>query len=296
MSHTDILLSELLKCHLDGIPLDLAGKLLPFRTHLHPSLLMHIHLHAKAQKHYRHEGSASKEVRIKKSNLFALIESLASAVRQLKRKKTDTEWGVYYSFTNYSGDSFTQKGEILGQFLKRTESRTLWDLGANSGEFTLLAAKMGIDCIAFDIDPVATDTLYRRVKQEKITHILPLIMDLTNPTPSIGWNNEERMSFGQRPHPDTILALALIHHLAISNNLPLGKIAGFLAHLCKNLVIEFVPKSDSQVQKLLASRKDLFPGYTEANFEKEFSAFFTIIAKERIRDSERTLYLMNKKG
>jgi hypothetical protein len=102
------------------------------------------------------------------------------------------------------------------------------------------------------------------------------------------------MSFGERPHPDTILALALIHHLAISNNLPFARVAEFLSGLCQNLVIEFVPKTDSQVKKLLESRRDVFTAYDEDNFEREFSMFFTIIAKERIYDSERVLFLMKK--
>ncbi|MCX6245739.1 MAG: SAM-dependent methyltransferase [Bacteroidetes bacterium] len=294
MSYTDIRLNQLLKIHLDGIPLDLAGRLLPFKTRLRFSLLMHIHLHAKARKKYEHKGSASKTVRIKRSNLFALIDVLISAVKKLEPGKRDTEWGKYYSFTNYSDSSFSHKRELLEGFLKQTGTRTLWDLGANSGEFTQVAAQSGIDCIAFDIDPVAVETYYNHIKQEKITNVLPLIMDLTNPSPSTGWNNEERLSFSQRPRPDTILALALVHHLAISNNLPLARIAEFLSGLCQNLIIEFVPKTDSQVRKLLESRKDVFPGYDEENFGKEFSAFFTIIAKERIRDSERILYLMKK--
>jgi hypothetical protein len=103
------------------------------------------------------------------------------------------------------------------------------------------------------------------------------------------------MSFGQRPHPDTILALALVHHLAISNNLPLRNIAEFFSTLCENLIIEFVPKTDSQVMKLLESRADIFTGYDEENFRKEFSVFFTIIVSEKIRESERVLFRMERK-
>ena len=294
MRFTDIRLNLLLKCYLDGIPLDLASRLLPFKTKLRFPLLMHIHLHAKAQKKYGNKGSASGNVRISKSNLIALIDSLNGLVKKQVIKEKETEWGNYYSFTNYSAGAFDHKKEIIARFLKNTDTRTLWDLGSNTGEFTQIASQSGIGCIAFDIDPMAIETYYNHIKQEKISNVLPLIMDLTNPSPSTGWNNEERMSFSQRPRPDTILALGLIHHLAISNNLPFAKVAEFLSELCQNLVIEFVPKTDSQVKKLLESRKDVFPGYDEENLEKEFSVFFTIIAKERIRDSERVLYLMKK--
>jgi 23S rRNA U2552 (ribose-2'-O)-methylase RlmE/FtsJ len=294
MSCTDIRLNQLLKCYLDGIPLDLASRLLPFKTKLRFSLLMHIHLHAKAQKKYGGKGSASKNIQIKKSNLIALTDSLIAVVKKQLLKKQDTEWGKYYTFTNYSASAFHHKKEIIAGFLKNANTRTLWDLGANTGEFTQVASKSGINCIAFDIDPMAIETYYNNIKQEKITNVLPLIMDLTNPTPPTGWNNKERMSFSERPHPDTILALALIHHLAIPNNLPLKRVAEFLSELCQHLVIEFVPKADSQVKKLLESRRDVFTGYNEENFEKEFSKFFTIIARERIRDSVRVLYLMKK--
>jgi len=294
MSFTDIRLNQLLKCFLDGIPLDLASRLLPFKTKLRFPLLMHIHLHAKAQKKYEHKGSASGNIQIKRSNLIALTDSLIAVVNKQVHKKQDTEWGKYYTFTNYSDGAFNHKKEVIAGFLKNTDTRTLWDLGANTGEFTQVASQSGIDCIAFDFDPLAIETYYNHLKQEKITNVLPLIMDLTNPTPSIGWSGEERMSFSERPHPDTILALALIHHLAIPNNLPLKRVAEFLSELCQHLVIEFVPKTDSQVKKLLESRRDVFTGYNEENFEKEFSVFFTIIARERIRDSVRVLYLMKK--
>lgn len=294
MSYTDIRLNQLLKCYIDGIPLDLASKLLPYKTKLKLSLLMHIHLHARTQKKYENKGVAAKNVYIKKSNLIALIESLILLVKKLHHKKLSTEWGAYYTFTNYTDNSFQHKKEIIAAFLNKTETLTLWDLGANTGEFTQVAADMGIGCTAFDIDPVAIDTYYNFLKQKKITNVLPLIMDLTNPSPAIGWSNKERMSFAQRPHPNTILALALIHHLAISNNVPLYRIAKFLSELCDNLIIEFVPRSDSKVKKLLESRKDVFSGYTKDEFEREFSIFFSIIAKENIRESERILYLMKR--
>jgi hypothetical protein len=120
-------------------------------------------------------------------------------------------------------------------------------------------------------------------------------MDLTNPSPSIGWNSEERMGFKKRPLPEVVIALALIHHLAISNNLPFYKIAGFLSDLSENLIIEFVPKSDSQVKKLLESRKDIFGDYDEESFVKEFGAFYSIVAKEKVVDSERTVFWMKRK-
>jgi hypothetical protein len=118
---------------------------------------------------------------------------------------------------------------------------------------------------------------------------------LTNPSPSLGWGSQERMSLLQRGPADLVLALALIHHLAISNNVPLDRIAAFFSRLCNSLIIEFVSKEDSQVQKLLSSREDIFPDYTQQVFESEFARYFMIQRSVKIRDSGRILYLMKSK-
>jgi hypothetical protein len=146
--------------------------------------------------------------------------------------------------------------------------------------------------ISFDIDPAAVEQNYRQVRSEKHERLLPLLLDLTNPSPAIGWANRERDAFGDRGPADMVLALAVIHHLAISNNVPLLQVADFLAETGKWLVIEFVPKSDSQVKKLLASREDIFPGYTRQGFESAFTSRFRIHEAVNVNESERVLYWM----
>ena len=121
------------------------------------------------------------------------------------------------------------------------------------------------------------------------------MLDLLNPSPKIGWANSERMDLIDRGNPDMLVALTLIHHLAIAQNLPLGMIADFFRKICQWAVVEFIPKSDHKVALLLANRKDIFPGYTQQNFEAEFSRDFEIQLAQRIMDSERTLYLMRAK-
>lgn len=127
------------------------------------------------------------------------------------------------------------------------------------------------------------------------SNLLPLLVDLTNPSPGIGWQNKERIPVFERGLADTVLVLALIHHLAITNNVPLDKIAEFLKDICKSLIIEFVPKNDVQVQGLLSTREDIFSGYTQQAFEDKFSIYFTIAEVKKIKDSRRILYLMLKK-
>jgi hypothetical protein len=131
-----------------------------------------------------------------------------------------------------------------------------------------------------------------QAKKEK--NLLPLCLDLTNPSPSLGWAHEERLSIIDRGPVDMVFALALIHHLAISNNLPFDSIASFLHRLCRHLVIEFVRKEDSQVQRLLRNREDIFFHYTEEDFEAAFLAYFSILRKKRISETDRVLYLMRR--
>ena len=150
--------------------------------------------------------------------------------------------------------------------------------------------------MSFDFDPMAVEQNYRICKKSNVSNLLPLVMDLANPSPAIGWNNVERQSLLDRGPADLAMALALIHHLAISNNVPLPSLAQFFASLCNWLIIEFVPKEDSQVQRMLSTREDIFSDYMPDVFEDEFARLFEIVEKQAIKDSNRTLYLMKKRS
>lgn len=295
-SYRDIRLNQLLRVYIDGIPLDLASELLPWKTNLRPGLFFHVHVHAKSQKHYAKKsvpGSRRKNVR--KFAMLGLLDSLKGAVSSLKMSTDNTEWADYYDdMANYSDSAMKRKKELVLGFLERTKPGSAWDLGANDGMFSRLADDKGIFTVSLDIDPIAVEKNYLRVREVKEKNILPLIADLANPSPAIGWANEERMSLVERGPADLAMALALIHHLAISNNLPFANIADFMVKICRFLIIEFVPKEDEQVQKLLRSRDDIFPGYKKDVFENDFQKYFTILDSREIGDSKRTLYLMEK--
>lgn len=293
MAHTDIRLNQLLRIYMDGIPLDLASRLLPKKTYLDFSLLSHIHLHAKSQTRY-----ADRQVKIKTSNmgmskfqLGALIENLYQSVKKLELKKTSTEWGDYYNFTNYDKQAMFDKARIVEKLLRKIKPKTVWDLGANDGYFSRIASGTSRSVVSFDIDPVAVEKNYLKVKENKEKNILPILMDLNNPSADYGFLNEERTSFMKRSSPDCVMALALIHHLAIGSNIPMEKIAEFFRKITTNLIIEFVPKKDSQVKKLLASREDIFDDYSEENFEKIFSEKFKLVSKSKVKNSLRMIYL-----
>jgi len=202
----------------------------------------------------------------------------------------------YYTASSghYSGAAVEHKKLVVSQFLQRLQPATAWDLGANTGEFSRLAADMGACTIAFDIDPAAVEINYLKVKENSEDNLLPLLMDFTNPSPSLGWHNRERQSLLERAPADVVMALALIHHLAISNNVPLALLANYLRDLGRWLIIEWVPKDDPQVQKLLASRLDIFSGYHIAGFEAAFGDYFKIHDKVLLKESPRVLYLMEK--
>lgn len=296
MATRDVRLGQLLRIYLDGIPLDLASRLLPARTRWSPGLLSHIHLHAAAQKKFADisVAEARRGRTMSREALLGLIESLRNTVRKLEWRPAGTEWGQYYGNTNYTDVAFEHKKQLVAEWAKRATPRLVWDLGANTGVFARQVAGPETYVVAWDIDPAAVEQNWRQVQQEKEQNILPLILDLTNPSPAIGWDHRERESFAQRGPVDLVLALALIHHLAISNNLPFERIAEALAHWGNWLIIEFVPKGDSQVQKLLRSRADIFSDYTQASFEAAFGRYFEIVESRQLQDSERFLYLMKK--
>lgn len=298
MSLADVRLNQLMRVYIDGIPLDLASRLLPFSSRFNFGLLTHIHLHARAQAQYSDAAvkeSAQGGRRMSRQALQELIENLEGTLRKLEWKPVGTEWGEYYSITNYTDAAFAHKKEIISGWVERVGPSLVWDVGANNGVFTRLASEQGIAAIAFDIDAAAVEQNYRQVKTARETNLLPLLQDLTNPSPALGWHARERDAFLERAPADMVFALAVIHHLAISNNVPLPLLADFFHDMGKWLVIEFVPKSDSQVQKLLASRLDIFDHYTLEDFEQAFGARFTIHEKVNVRESERYLYLMERR-
>jgi len=294
MSYKDIRLGQLLGLHIDGLPLDLTACLLPLRTRLRFSLLSHIHLHARSQKHFADKSVDVKQRHMSRYALLGILNSLESTVKKLKWQPGGTEWAEYYQDTNYTPQAFEHKKAIVAGFLDRIRPATVWDLGANVGIFSRLASDRGIPTVSFDVDPAAVEKHYLDCIARGDANILPLVIDLTNPSPGIGWEHKERMSFKERGPADAVLALALVHHLAISNNLPFSRIAGFLSDISHWLIVEFIPKTDSQVQRLLATREDIFLDYTRQAFEQEFSRYFAIDDSADIQESQRTLYLMRR--
>ena len=298
MSRRDIRLSRLLRADPDGVPLDLASLLLPWRTRLNLGLMSHVHLHARAQNRYAADdqaASTASAVRIDRKRLIGLVGNLRATVAGLRWKPANTEWSDYADNTSYVDAATTSKATIVSELLATTGARTVWDLGANTGRYSRIAAAGDRSVLAFDIDPAAAERNYRQLRQEQRSDILPLVMDLANPSPGVGWASGERRSLIERANADALLALALIHHLAISRNVPLWMLVDVFADLAEWAIVEFVPKEDPMVRHLLATREDVFPDYTLERFRAAAASRFAIVAERPIEESPRTLLLLRRR-
>jgi ribosomal protein L11 methylase PrmA len=300
MAGTDARLGRLHRIHIDGVPLDLAARLLPITARLRPGLAFHLFLH---QRFVRGAGDTTvdrnarraRAARVTESGLLGLFESLESTVSSLRWRRGRTEWGDYYLRTNYSDTAMAHKERIVSEHLERTRPGSVWDLGANVGRFARLASERGIPTVAFDVDDVAVEEGFQETRRRGDERTLHLVQDLTNPSGALGWAHTERASLAERGPADCVLALGLIHHLAIGSNLPLARIVEFLCDIGRTAVVEFVPKTDSQVKRLLAAREDVFDEYRRDRFEQIVERRFEICSREPLRDSERWLYVLRKR-
>lgn len=288
-------LNKMLRVYIDGIPLPVASSLLPALSWLNPSVLTHIHIHSKMQESLGYKKITVKKHPMGKVALLGLIDNLKNLIQGLNLKNIKTEWSDYYQDNSYSEKSLNHKKQIVEKMIKKISPVSVWDIGANTGEFSHIASDLGSYTISFDSDFLAVEKNYLFCKAKSITNCLPLVLDITNPSPSLGWEHEERMSLIQRSPADLILFLALLHHLVITHNVPMEKIASFLSKVCRTLIIEFIPKEDVQVQRLLTNRRDIFTDYNQENFEKEFGKYFTLTDKIKLKDTDRRIYLMKKK-
>ena len=296
MGCVDARLGQLLRVHIDGVPVDLTSRLLSWRKYSSFSLLLHLHLHALAQRRFNARANPTGLRRLSRSGLFGLIDNLETAVRRLRWEPQQINWVRYYEHERCQAAAFQEKSRIVADWLDKMVPavQSIWDFGANTGHFSRLASQRGIFTVSIDADAACVEMNYKECGRQGETRLLPLLLDLTNPSAAKGWQNRERMSLLERGPADLAFALAIVHHLAISNNLPFRKIAEFFSGCCKRLMIEFIPKTDLQVQRMLDTRVDIFGEYTQQAFEHEFSQVFSLRERAPITGSGRTLYLMEK--
>ena len=288
-------LQQLQLAYPEGIPLAITKSLLPRRSRFSLYTYLHIHLHANVSA--KNKPNNSKIAAFSKQKLLNLISSLESLISTLKLTGQKTTWSEYYNEASQRDNYLEQKKQLIAQWAASLSPiKTAIDVGANDGVFSKLLSELNIYTLAADFDPVCINNLYTEIKETKKQNLQPVVIDLSNPSPAIGINNTERQSFISRAKVDLVLALAVIHHLAIGKNIPLDKIASLFYQSGNYLLIEFVPKEDEKVQLMLTNKKDIYNNYTIEKFEMVFEKYFSIQNKQPVGNSGRTLYLMKRNG
>lgn len=292
----------LMSNYLDGIPLKLISSMLPKKTKFSPFLYSNIHLPAKFEAKYSHDSKVqSKKGKLSKAGQIKIVDSLYAYIKDLKLNEI-SEWGDYYSKINYSDTAFSKKAELVNGWVKSLAPKTVMDLGGNDGTFVRRLACKIEQALVCDIDNNAVDFNYVQMKKQKESYMLPMVIDILNPSPAIGLNNEERASFIDRITnfgPDITLALAIIHHMTLSGNVPFELSVKFFSKFSKYLIIEFPLGGDSWVERLLDTKdefRDHFDFYTLENFEKAYEKHFKLLEKVQIPGSNRVMYLMKNKN
>jgi ribosomal protein L11 methylase PrmA len=284
--NTDI--QKTLLVYSDGIPVEITSKLLPLKSRTSVGVWLHVYLQNTIT---RSAGTRTEEERFNKRKLINLVNHLETIILHLKGRKSRSTWRNYYEEAIISKDYLQEKEKIFRNIAGKLNAETVLDLGANDGHFSKVLAEQGMKVIAVDNDSRSICSLY----ESKNKNVLPLVMDVANPSPSSGFGNAERPDFFGRIKTDAVVALALIHHLVIGRNISLEVLAEWFSRFSKKLIIEFVPREDEKVRQMLASRKDVFTNYTASNFESLFTRYFTISHKESVPGTTRTIYLMEKK-
>jgi len=294
MSHIDARLGLLLRAHLNGIPLDLTTKLLPWTTRLQSGLLIHLHLHAE-RSNRQLKADEAKRGSMDKKAMLGLIGSLSTTVKGLKPLKRSTEWVDYYK-DQPSYKTLAHKDAVVEGMAKRFSPATIWDLGANTGRYTWLAAKTGATAVALEGDGACAQALYEESVARRSTTVLPLVMNLVNPSPALGSECTERRSLFQRGPADLVMMLALLHHLVIRNNLPVCSVARMVGSMGRSAIVEYIPPTDPMAKQMLAGRDPrAVHGYNQQTFERDFSEYFVISHSVQIESTQRRIYLLTRR-
>jgi hypothetical protein len=284
-----------LRGSIDGISPVEFRKLFGRRDSLRPGMLRHVFLHASLERRYAARGGevrqALGEARLDTRVVQANVAGLTKLVRRLRSPAAESTWRDYDTTCTYTDAGTAAKEEFVGRVVAQRGRRLVWDLGCNEGRFSRIAAEGADYVVAIDSDPTVVDALYLDLAGQEERRILPLVVDLADPSPSIGWRNRERLTLVERGRPELVLGLALVHHLSISRSVPLRELVAWLRSLECELVVEFPAREDSMVQRLLApKRPDAHPDYDTETWERLLRERFEIVDSARLPAGTRTLY------
>jgi ribosomal protein L11 methylase PrmA len=275
---------------LEGIPPEDLARLLGWRDNLSWTILAHVTLQGAAQRRAgQSSGVAPGAKPLSKSSFKAMLIGLRDFISSRELPRQHTVWDRYATENSYGDTESDAKHRFVRKMAATVSPPLLFDLGCNSGDYSLSALEAGAHrVIAFDFDFGALERAVERSDRLNLP-LLPLWLDAMNPSPAQGWNQQERMSFAERSNADALLALAFIHHLAIARNVPLDLAIDWIMSVAPVGVIEFPPKSDPMVQRLLSRREDIFPDYTEDHFLAEVRKRGRIVEAERLSPGGRLM-------
>jgi ribosomal protein L11 methylase PrmA len=274
---------------------DLAA-LLPLRSKLDPRIALHVVLQGRMQRTMTAKRtSMAKGIRLSKVALANNLRSVRGWVAKLQPPNSQlTPWENYEQTAHYTPDERATKARFVADVVGGVAPKLLWDLGCNSGEYSELALRSGARAvIGFEPDPGALNAAYLRAASKQL-NFLPLAVDLTNPSPALGWRQQERLGFAERRNADVVLCLALLHHLVLGRNLPLSQVLEWLTSLAPRGVVEFVPKEDPMAQMLLALKPDIAPTYDRDTVRSLLGQYAHIDREEVVTASGRLLFAFSR--
>jgi SAM-dependent methyltransferase len=292
---TDVRFQPWLRGSIDGItPAEMRG-MLSGRHRFRRGLFTNVFLHARLEQRY---GDRPKQVKqdvekagFNKQILVANVRKMRKLVSRLRWDPPEGVWTAYGERNSYTDEDVRRKEEFVREVAGSRDWRLAWDIGCNNGRYSRIAAEGARNVISVDADQGPIELLYRELRDQGDERILPLTMNLADPSPGLGWRGLERRSMPDRGRPELVLALALVHHVAIGANVPVKEFLDWLAGLGAALVIEFPTREDPMVETLLAPKREgLHPDYELGFFERSLEEAFRIERKERLESGTRVLY------
>jgi ribosomal protein L11 methylase PrmA len=279
----------------DGIPLDAIWRCLPLRARCSWKIMLHIGLHQKLNQSKPPIVSPTSK-QLPRATLKWMLHNLRSLIEGLKPTRSHTSvWNSYTTGTSYSHGDASEKRTFIGEWMKAHRPKLLADIGCNDGEYSAHALHTGAEyVVGFDSDPGAMRKAVQRADTGGF-QLLPLVVDFANPSPTQGWAQNERAGFLERAEFDGMIALALLHHLVIARNIPLPHVLKTLVGIAPKGIIEFVPKHDPQVRRLLSHRNDMFPDFSESSFRDTIGTLAHIDQEHVLRDGGRILVAYRRK-
>jgi len=262
-----------------------------FRRGVLTNVSLHARLERKHDESSRDVKAELKRAGFKKELIVANVSRLEKLVRRLEWKPGASEWSGYAATTSYDADDAQRKEEFVREVVHARDWGLVWDIGCNEGRHSRIAAENARYVVALDGDAAVVDRLYRSLAAEGEERILPLAVDVTDPSPALGWHGLERQTLEARGRPELTLCLAVLHHVAISGNVPVAEFLSWLAELGTALVVEFPTREDPRVVSLLQRKKDgAHPDYDREPFERALAERFDIVRTEELAGGTRILY------